>query len=196
MRYPSIPSLSIDPGRRRLLLGALLACCAEITFARAENQAMENQVKAAFLYKFGSYVEWPAQTFERPDSPFVIGILATDNFADMLEQLIAGRGMNGRPVVVQRMRRGEPPKGQHILFIAHTESTALSEMVAATKGKAVLTVTDSERGLGTGCMISFVVENNRVRFDIAPEPAEQNKLKISARLMSVARKVAGRTASS
>jgi hypothetical protein len=58
---------------------------------------------------------------------------------------------------------------------------------------AVLTVTDSERGLSAGCMISFVIENNKVRFDIAPEPAESNRLKISARLLSVARKVAGRT---
>lgn len=159
-------------------------------------QPVESQVKAAFLYKFAGYVEWPAQTFPKPDSPFVIGVIDADGFADVLEQTIAGRSMNGRPMVVQRLRRGEAFKGLHILFVARMDTQTIAETLQAAKGMAVLTVTDSERGFVTGSMINFVVENNKVRFDIAPEPAEQNKLKISARLMSVARKVMGRTAAS
>ena len=154
---------------------------------------MENQVKAAFLYKFGSYVEWPTHSFERSDSPFVIGVVEADAFAQVLEQTVAGRSMNGRAVQVLRLRRGEPLRPLHILFIPRHESAMLGESLAATKGLPVLVVTDSERGLIAGSMINFVVENNKVRFDISPEPAEQNQLKISARLMSVARKIAGKT---
>jgi hypothetical protein len=177
----------------RILLTMMLAFAWLDGYAQSDAQAVENQVKAAFLYKFASYVEWPPQSFEKPDSTFVIGVLEGDGFAQVLEQTIAGRSMNGRPVVVQRLRRGDVPKGVHMLYIARTDASAMNEALAAAKGLAVLTVTDSERGLSAGCMISFVIENNKVRFDIAPEPAESNRLKISARLLSVARKVAGRT---
>ena len=187
------------PHRRALIAallgGACMACCPPLR-AQAGGQAgqtVENQVKAAFLYKFAGYVEWPAQSFDKPDSPFVIGIVENEGFALVLEQTIAGRGMNGRPVSVQRLRRGDPPKGLHILYIARADGAALNDALQSARGQAVLTVSDSEQGLGAGSMISFVIENNKVRFDIAPEAAESSRLKISARLMSVARKVAGRS---
>lgn len=184
--------------RRRAFIRTLLACAGGAAclpaLAQAVGQTVENQVKAAFLYKFAGYVEWPAQSFDRPGSPFVIGIVDDDRFAQVLEQTIAGRGMNGRPVVVQRLRRGDVPQGLHILYVA-ADGAAVSDAIGATKGRAVLTVTDSEQGLSAGSMICFVIENNKVRFDIAPEVAEVSRLKISARLMSVARKVAGRASS-
>jgi hypothetical protein len=163
--------------------------------ARGDAQATESQVKAAYLYKFGGYVEWPTQAFDKTDSPFVIGVMAGDAFADVLEQTVAGRNLNGHPMSVQRIRRGEPANGVHILFISRTENGALVDTLNDLKGQAVLTVTDAERGANAGSMITFVLEDSKVRFDIAPAPAEQSKLKISARLLNVARKVLGRVSS-
>lgn len=164
--------------------------------AQAKAQAAEIQIKAAFLYKFGSYVEWPSHAFERADSPFVIGVIASDRFVKVLEQTVSERGMNGHRIVVRRMQRGEAPQGVHIMFVAGTDAATLDESIAAAKGLSTLIVTDAERGLSAGSMISFVIEDNKVRFDIAPEAAEQSHLKISARLMSVARKVLIRTVES
>lgn len=189
------PSLS---ARRRWLVRALAVACwaaASPCAAQTTSLATENQVKAAYLYKFGGYVEWPTQAFEKADSPFVIGVVAADSFAEVLEQTVAGRNLNGHPMSVQRLKRGEPFNGVHMVFISRTEANALQEALNNLKGQAVLTVTDSERGGHAGSMISFVLEDNKVRFDIAPAPAEQSKLKISARLLNVARKVLGKAAS-
>ena len=182
-------------GRRHLLAALVLWACLPriaLTQTTPETQATENQIKAAYLYKFGGYVEWPVQSFDKADSPLVIGVLAGDTFADVLEQTIAGRSMNGHPISVRKIRHGEPYTGVHIVFISRTETAALNDAIAGVKGQAVLTVTDSERGPSAGSMINFVLEDNKVRFDIAPTPAEQNRLKISARLLNVARKVMGR----
>ena len=160
--------------------------------AAQTTRSIEAQVKAAFLYKFCAYVDWPLQTFERPDSPFVIAVIDADPFADILEQTTTGRNVNGRPVEVHRLRRGASLTGAQIAFIAGSEATALTNAVASGKGQSVLIVTDTERGITYGSMINFVLDQDKVRFDIAPTLAEQNNLKISARLLNVARKVVGR----
>lgn len=161
--------------------------------ALADPVLVDDQVKAAFLYKFGAFVEWPAQAFERPDSPFVIGVAGPDAFADLLTQTTNGHTMNGRPVEIHRLRRGDPVTGLHIMFVTREHISTLSETLAAAKGQPILTVTDGEKSPSQGAgIINFVLESNRVRFDITLEPAEQSGLKISARLLTVARKVIGR----
>jgi hypothetical protein len=171
-----------------LLLLTSTACGAQTV-----SRGLESQVKAAFLYKFCAYVDWPSQAFERPDSPFVIGVIDSDPFADILEQTTAGRNVNGRPVEVHRLKRGSPLTGVQIAFVAGPEAGALPNTIASGKGQAVLIVTEAERGLASGSMINFVLDQDKVRFDIAPTSAEQSNLKISSRLLSVARKVVGRT---
>lgn len=185
-------------GRREWLACALTVACWTATprcAAQIGSAATESQVKAAYLFKFSGYVEWPEQAFEKADSPFVIGIVAADAFADVLEQTVTGRNLNGHPMAVLRIKRGEAINGVHMLFVSRTEASALQEAIHALKGLAVLTVTDAERGTNAGSMITFVLEDNKVRFDIATAPAENSRLKISARLLGVARKVLGRTAS-
>jgi hypothetical protein len=168
-----------------LLVGGCLGECS----AQANTQAVEYQVKAAFLYKFGNYVDWPERAFERPDSPLVVGIVGADTFADALIQLVAGRMVNGHAVTVRKLRRGESVAGLHILFIGRMDEAGLTELLAASKGRAMLTVTEAENTIPPGSMINFVLVDDKVRFDIALPPAEQGNLKISARLLGVARKV-------
>ena len=157
--------------------------------AQADTQADEYRVKAAFLYKFGSYIEWPSESFARADSPVAIGVMGADTLAEELAQIVAGRNVNGRPVLVRRLRPGDPIAGLHMLFIGRSDSGRLAEILAAARGRALLTVTESEDALELGSMINFVVVEDKVRFDVAPPPSESGNLKISARLLGVARKV-------
>ena len=160
--------------------------------AQADAQADEYRVKAAFLYKFGGYVEWPDRSFARADSPVVIGVIGADTLADELAQTVSGRNVNGRPVLVRKLRAGDPIAGLHVLFIGRVDRGRLAEILAAAKGQALLTVTESEEALELGSMINFVVVENKVRFDVAP-PSESDNLRISTRLLGVARKVVSKS---
>jgi hypothetical protein len=157
--------------------------------AQGEDRAAEVRIKAAFLYKFSAFVEWPPRAFAAPDSPFTIGVIGADALADELDQVVKGRSVQDRAVVVRRIRRGEPVAGVHMLFIGHAESARLSEILAAARGQSILTITESEDALSRGSMINFVSVDDKVRFDVALPQAERQSLKISARLLAVARKV-------
>ena len=187
---------------RRVVTRWLRACALSVVLAvglasprpaQADAQADEYRVKAAFLYKFGGYVEWPDRSFARADSPVAIGVMGADALADELVQIVAGRNVNGRPVRVRKLRPGDPIAGLHVLFVGRADGGRLAEILAAAKGQALLTVTESEEGLELGSMINFVVVEDKVRFDIAPPPSESSNLKISARLLGVARKVVSKS---
>jgi hypothetical protein len=171
----------------RLALAAALIC-AGAALAQSERTA-EIQIKAAFLYKFGGFVEWPAVAFARADSPFTIGVHGADALAAELEQVVAGRSVHGRQVAVRRLRRGDALDGLHVLFVGQQEAARLAEIVAGLKGPTPLIVTESENALSRGSMINFVSAEDKVRFDVALLPAERGQLRISSRLLGVARKV-------
>ncbi|HYS50432.1 MAG TPA: YfiR family protein [Burkholderiales bacterium] len=160
---------------------------------QADAQADEYRVKAAFLYKFGSYIEWPSGSFASADSPVTIGVMGAEALAEELAQIVAGRNVNGRPVRVRRLRPGDPIAGLHVLFVGRADGGRLAEILAAARGQALLTVTESDEGLELGSMINFVVVEDKVRFDIAPPPSESSNVKISARLLGVARKVVSKS---
>src|SRR5258708_4490620 len=100
---------------------------AQAGFAQTENRPADVQSKAACLYKLGDSVQWPRVGLARADAPFVIGVLAADDLAGGLEQLVANRSVQGHPVAVRRVRRGEPLAGLHVLFIGQAESARLAE---------------------------------------------------------------------
>ena len=167
-----------------LLLGVL---CAD---ARAQVPGeLERQVKAAYLYKFAGYVEWPDGSFARPDAPLVIGVAGADALAEQLEQSVAGHSVNGRAVQVKKVRRGEALAGLHVLYLGALEKTALQEMLAASRGLALLTVSDSDEVYAMGSMINFVMADDKVRFDVALKPVAQAHIRISARMLLAAYRV-------
>jgi hypothetical protein len=173
-------------------MGALIRCLllalALPAFAQSDNRTAEVQIKAAFLYKFGEFVQWPPAAL-RADAPFAIGVMGADDVAAALEQVVADRTVQGRPVVVRRVRRGEALGGLHVLFIGQADGARLAETLAAAKGQPLLTVTESDNAISHGSVINFVAEDQKVRFDIALPSAERGQLKISSRLLAVARKV-------
>ena len=156
-------------------------------------QMAEYEIKAAFLCKFGNYVEWPSQPGAASEIPFGIGVVASDVVVDELTRVARGQTINGRPIVVRRLVLGDRLDGLDILFVARSHAAQLAETLAAVKGQAILTVTESDPGTAVGGIVNFVVVADKVKFDIALLQAEQSNLKISSRLLGVARAVSGRS---
>jgi hypothetical protein len=176
----------------RALAGFLLFAAALLPASAAAQQATEAGIKAAFLYKFPGYIEWPANAFAAPDAPFVIGVVGSEEVAAELERLVPGRSINNRPVVVRRLREGESPKGAHLVFVGRGEPNVRA-VVRAAQQNGALVVTETERGLESGSSINFVLVDDRVGFEVSLDAAERSGHRISSRMLAVARRVVGRS---
>ncbi len=151
---------------------------------------ISRQVKAAYLYKFASYVEWPSGAFADAHSPIIIGVMGEDALADELAQVVASRTVSGRPLSVRKVRRGEDTLGGiHMLFVGRLERSRLAETFATLKGRPILTVTDADDALALGSMVNFVATGDKLRFEVAVTTAEVSRLKISALMLAAAHKV-------
>lgn len=160
--------------------------------AQTEERASEisRQVKAAYLYKFTSFAEWPTGAFANATSTIVIGVMGDDTLAGELEQVVAGRTVNGRPLTVRKVRRGEDSLDSlHMLFVGHIDKGRMAEMLATLKGRPILTVTDADNALLLGSMINFVVTGERLRFEVALATTEVSRIKISALMLAAAYRV-------
>ena len=147
--------------------------------------ASEYEVKAGFLLNFLRFVEWPAATAGDEKDPFSLCILGDDPFRDILDRMVQGETVNGRPIAVRRLSRWQEPC--HLLFVSGPARDTLRILRQA--GAGVLTVGESSGFLDDGGMINFVVEDRRVRFDVSLENATRASVRISSRLVSVARRV-------
>ena len=176
---------------RILLWGAAFAAAAAVP-AYAQREAPEASVKAAFLYKFANYVEWPAAAFASSSAPLVIGVAGADEIAADLERITPGRSVGTHAVTVRRVREGEPLRGVHILFIGH-DAGAAQALLRAAREQGVLTVTETERGLEMGSAINFVTAGERVGFEVSLDAAEKSGHRISSRMLAVARRVVPRS---
>jgi hypothetical protein len=179
----------------RAFISALLGICLLATpcaFAQGDDDALaaQRRIEAAYLYKFGAYIIWPAETFSGPDSPFVIGVAGDDDMADELATLVEGHSVAGRPVTVRRVRAGQSLAGIHLLFVAAGTPQG-DALVNAARGNSTVCVTEGNDGIGRGADISFVLVNDRVRFDIDLDTAQASGVKVSSQLLSVADKVTG-----
>lgn len=158
--------------------------------APTDDNSLEYSVKAAFLLKFGTFVEWPPDKNSDARTPLNIGILGEDPFGSQIDQLITVRSEGERPVRVVRIRTIEQAKNMHVLFIGDSEKNRIDSIIAALQGNSVLTVAGFEN---PGIIISFVIEDNKVRFDINLDQAQRSGLKLSSKLLSVAKNVSGTT---
>ena len=151
------------------------------------GRAAERSIKAAYLYKFADYVEWPDQA--QAGAPLQIGVLGSAPMADELARITGGRPVGGRPVQVRRVDPGDPLAGLHVLFIGDHDRGQIDDLLLPTRGLPILTVTESAGALADGSVINFTVERERVRFEVSLPAAERNRLKLSSRLLSVAQRV-------
>jgi hypothetical protein len=165
-----------------LRLGMLIAL-----LVAARGQVIdEYQVKAAFVYNFAKFVEWPAHSFTGPSAPIVICILGDDPFGSLLDIPVNGKLVEGRPLVVRRMSDVRHVKACQILFISSSERKRLASILAEVKLCGILTVGDMAGFAAEGGVITLQLEDGRVRFQVNMDAAEQQGLRISSKLLSLA----------
>jgi len=147
--------------------------------------------KAAYLYKFAPFVDWPDPTAQFPSGAFRICVVGGQPFDGMLDRAVQGHTVGGRPIAVQQLASVTGNPGCSVMFIAGPDARSVAQTLAAVRGSPVLTVTDGAEGLDDTGIINFVVEDSRVRFEINARAAADNRLKISSKLLSLAKRVTG-----
>ncbi|HZF01391.1 MAG TPA: YfiR family protein [Methylomirabilota bacterium] len=170
---------------KSLALASLMALAFCVS-APAQERPTEYQIKAAFLEKFGKFVEWPDDALANSNSPFVIGVFREDPFQEILEGLAAKDTIQGHAIEVRLVKALPDLKGCNILFIPASEKPQERDVLNAVNGLSILTVGDSDGFCGEGGMIQFIIENNQVHFAINNEAARATGLKISSKLLILA----------
>lgn len=170
-----------------LLFGTV---CGLSAFPQEPAAPSEYQVKAAFLFNFAKFVEWPAQVFPATNSPITIGILGKNFFDGDLKRMVQNKVANGHPILTQSLASTSDPalKQCQIVFIQPADKGRLQESLEAIKDLPVLTVSETEGFTKMGGMINFVMEGKKVRFEINDAAASTAGLKISSKLLNLAKK--------
>lgn len=179
--------------KRRALIGSLTGIAAALAVSAPAQAASEYAIKAAYLYKFAAFVEWPGASFPAPNSPLNLCVVGFDPFGGQLDRAVAGQRIGDHPIVAKRLDRAHPDAECHIAYIAGSKAESVPEGLAALRGSPTLTVTDQAMGSSRGA-IHFVLKDQRVRFHINDEAAEDNRLSISSKLLRLALTVRPRKA--
>jgi len=159
---------------------------------RAAATASETEVKAAFLYNFVKFVDWPAEAFASDTTPFRVAVFGDEDVTGKLKVLLSDKKAHGRSFEVKRVFNPQDAKNSQIVFITAPESKRSMLILDAVKKLTVLTIGESEEFLDLGGVINFVFEDTQLRFEINPEPAEKVKLVISSKLLRLAKKRGGK----
>ncbi len=157
--------------------------------ALAAHAADPGVAKAEMLWNIAKFIQWPESADPASKGQLVFTILGEDELAAELAGLLSTKTINGKPVFVRFARRAQDARGSQILYVAASEREHMAEVLAAVDGAPVLTVGDTPAFAAHGGMVGFANENGRVRFEINLGHAERTGLKISAKLLALARVV-------
>ncbi len=176
------------------VLALLISAGMALLPARAEvPAATEYQVKAAFIYNFAKFVEWPEEALA--NRPFVIGIVGQDPFGSLIDNAVAGKTVRNSKIVIRRFPRVEDAADSHILFVSGSEGNNVDRVLKQLGRAPILTVSDTERFAEQGGMVQLIMDQNRVRFAINVAAVERAGLKPSSQLLKLAKIVPGGGAS-
>jgi YfiR/HmsC-like len=153
------------------------------------QSATEYQIKAAYLFNFLKFVEWPDASPADAQSKWVIGIVGNSPVGDELSKLVESKNVLGRELEVKTFQAADNLRACHILFISDTEKKRVPSILAALRGSSVMTVADMEHFIDEGGMVQFVVEDARVRISIDVGATGRARLKVSSKLLALARTV-------
>jgi hypothetical protein len=157
-----------------------------VGFRVVEAQVLnEYEAKAAYLFNFVKFVEWPSRAFASDDAPLVIGVVGDDRYSEMIDRVISGKKANGRRLVVKRFAHFKQLTQCHIVFVRSSENERIQQTLAAA-GAGTLTVGESDGFTRSGGAINFITADGKLRLEINKGSAERAGLKISAKLLSLA----------
>ena len=166
-----------------------ISICALLQPLAAGSKPTEYDVKAAFLYQFTMFVEWPSSAFADSSSPFVIGVLGDDPFGHSLDDAVRGKDVSGRRIVIKRFSRLSELQNCQMLYVSTSEGNRVSSVIDKTSGQNTLTVSDIERFAREGGVIELKTTDGRVGFEISTGAAKRSGLKISSKLLRLASSV-------
>ena len=178
-----IPCASVSARLLRLVVLSLALVVCPNPLGAADT-ASEYPLKAAFLYKFASFVVWPISNVS---GPLCIGVVGEDPFGSALEEVVKGKSINGRAFEIRRFRPGPEAGRCDILFISVSEKNKLRAVLDQMPGSSALTVGDMPGFCENGGMIRLGLEDNRIRMEINPDAAGRSGLQLSSKLLSLAR---------
>ena len=167
-----------------LILGALLLGVPPV-FPQS-NDGAEYKIKLAFLYNFAQFVEWPGGAFSDAHSPLLICVAGDNPFQGDLEQGLRGRTVAGHPIQIKGLKPGDNPSGCHLLFV-RSDQRGVDRLLLGLKGSSVLTVGETKGFAQRGGVINLTREDNKLRFEINVNAAGQTPLRISSRLLALAK---------
>lgn len=153
----------------------------------AADHNIEYRIKAAFLFNFARFVEWPESKLGNDDSPLQICIFGDDPFGEILDETIQGKTVGTHPLAVLRSENINELKACEIVYMASNESARFASVISQLKGANTLLVNDHPDFINQGGMIRFVIVDRKLRFEINPDAAKREQLKISSKLLRVAR---------
>lgn len=154
---------------------------------RAQNsQPTEYQIKAAFIYNFARFVDWPTQAFADASSPFIIGVLGKNNFGSSLAQTIHGKSVHGHPLEFKLVPSLAQATNCQVLFISTSEKSRVSKIISTLGRASILTVGESDDFIARGGMIDLKIVDDKVRFEINNSAAKGAGLAISSKLLTLA----------
>lgn len=156
---------------------------------RSRADDLESQVKAVFLYNFAKFVEWPPEAFEGAGDPVTFCVVGDDPFGEILGTVVEGETLTGRRLIVHRTRDLGEIRDCHVVFVPRSEQGRQERILDTVRNRGVLTVGEADGFLTGGGIIRFVLEQNKVRFDISLEAAESSRLKLSSKLLRLARTI-------
>lgn len=165
----------------------LFACLAD---AVLPPRASEYEVKAAFIYNFARYVEWPFSVFDAPLDPIRLCIFGKDPFGEIMDRTLRGKTVAQHPFVVLRIKEIEKTRGCHIVFLSHMESEQLGAVLEAVRDRPVMTIVDVEGAVQRGAILNFALREGRVRFAVNTDSAQRSGLSLSSQLVKLAITVA------
>lgn len=159
-----------------------------VAIARAQAVS-EYQVKALFIYNFAKFIEWPPETFSNSHDPITVCIAGQDPFGSEIDQAVKGKTVNSRELVIKRIGKSDDTKGCQVLFVGSIEKKHIKSLLSSVGTSNVLSVGENDGFPDMGGVIGFAMEGNKVRFDVNLEAANRAHLKISSKLLSLARSV-------
>lgn len=168
------------------LCAAWILIIPQLTAAAQSSGPTEYQLKAAFLFNFAKFIDWPRSSFASAQAPFSICIYGDDPFGQAIDATLKGQLIRGRGVNIQRVRDPSQLRHCQVAFIASSERHHLPDVLQIVRGASVLLVGESPGFAANGGAIQFQMEDDRVRFSINPDAAERAGLRISSKLLSLA----------
>jgi hypothetical protein len=157
-----------------------------VPYVLGQQKPTDYQVKAAYLYNFGRFVEWPARAAATKGDSFTVCVLGEDPFGPALDATLAGETIDGKNVIAKRISTPEESSNCQILFVSSAEDGRVNKIIGALDKKAVLTVSDMPRFSQHGGMIQFLLEGNKVRFEVNLTAAQRAGLTLSSELLKIA----------